>query len=230
MDSRALPIPAAVAVLPHDPRGYPIPAITPRDADGRPAFAVTGTARALVCAAERRCSICGRTMAAGPVWRVIAAAETETLATALAEGRAVVNRSPSPEPPGHRECMLFAAFTCPFLARPNARRRVDVEMFGESFARGTARGAVEEVGGAVAGFEDYEFRYAPGEGVGFVFSGLVELRPHLLGAEQTAELAAALESGAGADGECPPYLLDDEGAAEAQARSIIAAAIRRSGG
>lgn len=238
MDSRALPIPAAVAVLPHDPRGYPIPAITPRDAEGRPAFAVTGTARALICAAERRCSICGRAMAPGPVWRVIAAAETEALATARAEGRTIVNRSPSPEPPGHRTCMLFAAFTCPFLARPNARRRVDVEMFGESFARGTARGAQDEIGGAVAGFADYEFRYAPGESVGFVFSGLVELRPHLLGAEQVPELVAALEGGGaegsegseGSEGECPAYLLDDERAAEAQARAILEAAMRRNRG
>lgn len=229
MDSRALPIPAAVAVLPHDPRGYPIPAITPRDPEGRPTFAVTGTARALICAAERRCSICGRTMAPGPVWRVIAAAETEVLAAAVAEGRAVANRSPSPEPPGHRECMLFAAFTCPFLARPNARRRVDAEAFGQSFTRGTARGAAQEVGGAVAGFADYEFRYAPGESVGFLFSGLVELRPHLLGAEQVDELAAALAAGEDPDGECPAYLLDDEPAAEAQARAILSAAMRRRG-
>lgn len=230
-DARAVPTPAAVAVLPHDPRGYPIPAITPRDAEGLPTFAVTGIARALICAAERRCSICGRTMAPGPVWRVIASAETEALALAQAEGRTVVNRSPSPEPPGHRECMLFAAFTCPFLARPNARRRTDAEMFGESLTRGTARGAVAELGGAVAGFADYEFRYAPGENVAFFFSNLVELRPHLLGAEQVPELAAALEAGEAAlraeAGECPAYLLDDERGAEAQARAILTAAMER---
>jgi hypothetical protein len=105
-------------------------------------------------------------------------------------------------------------------------------MFGESFTRGTARGATAEVGGAVAGFADYEFRYAPGENVGFVFSGLVELRPHLLGAEQAPELAAALEAGepALAAGECPAYLLDDERAAETQARAILTAAMERNQG
>src|SRR5258708_2716782 len=113
----APPTPPVIAALPHDPRGYPIPAITPRDPSGVPAFAITGTARTLICAVERRCSICGTSMPPGSVWRVIAAAETEALAAAAAEGRRVANRVPSPEPPGHRECMLSAAFTCPFLAR-----------------------------------------------------------------------------------------------------------------
>ncbi len=124
--------------------------------------------------------------------------------------------------------MLFAAFTCPFLARPNARRGLAVDVFGESFARGTARGAAEEFGGAVAGFAGYEFRYVPGEQVAFVFTGLVELRPHLLGADQIPEMAEALaaipesiESG------CPSYLLDDESAAEAHARAILDAAMAR---
>src|SRR5436305_7775008 len=106
MDPRATPVPAAIAALPHDPRGYPIPAITPRDPAGAPTFAITGVARTLICAVERRCSICGTPMPPGPVWRVIAAAETEALLTAAAEDRRIANRTPSPEPPGHRECML----------------------------------------------------------------------------------------------------------------------------
>jgi hypothetical protein len=234
-ERRTVPTPPAVAALPHDPRGFPIPAITPRDASGTPAFAITGTARTLICAVERRCSICGTPMPPGPVWRVIAVAETEALVTAAAEGRSVANRTPSPEPPGHRECMLFAAFTCPFLARPNARRGLAVEVFGESFARGTARGATADVGGAVAGFAEYEFRYVPGEQVGFLFSGLVELRPHQLGADQIPELAAALAltpaAGPAPDPhphphpQCPPYLLDDEAAAESHARAILEAAM-----
>ena len=228
MTPRATPVPAAIAALPHDPRGYPIPAITPRDPEGRPTFAITGTARTLICAVERRCSICGTPMPPGPVWRVIAAAETEALATATAEGRDVANRTPSPEPPGHRECMLFAAFTCPFLARPNARRSLAVEVFGESFARGEARGASRaDVGGAVAGFAEYEFRFVPGEQVAFLFSGLLELRPHLLGADQIPELTETLPDAPASSGSCPPYLLDDEAAADARAREILNAALAR---
>ena len=138
--------------------------------------------------------------------------------------------------------MLFAAFTCPFLARPNARRGQDAQVFGESLTRGTARGSAtddysgEQIGGAVAGFNDYEFQYAPGEQVAFLFTGLSELRPHHLGADQIPELEAVLaalsEPRSEAQGEpqgerCPPYLLDDEQAAEAHAREILATAVAR---
>ncbi|MFL6113701.1 MAG: hypothetical protein ACJ786_20430 [Catenulispora sp.] len=238
MTSRATPVPPAVAALPRDPRGYPIPAITPRDAEGRPTFAITGTARTLICSVERRCSICGTPMPPGPVHRVIAAAETEALAAALAAGRPAANKAPSPEPPGHRDCMLFAAFTCPFLARPNARRGQDAHVFGESLTRGTARGSATDdesgtrIGGAVAGFADYEFRYVPGEQVAFLFTGLTELRPHHLGADQIPELTAALAAAPSGPLEeaCPPYLLDDEAAAEAYAREILEAAMARQQG
>jgi hypothetical protein len=240
MTPRATPVPPAIAALPRDPRGYPIPAITPRDAEGRPAFAITGTARTLICAVERRCSICGTPMPPGPVYRVIAAAETEALTAAQAAGRTAANKAPSPEPPGHRDCMLFAAFTCPFLARPNARRGQDAHVLGESLTRGTPRGSTTDnesgtrIGGAVAGFAEYEFKYTPGEQVAFLFTGLTELRPHHLGADQIPELMAALASLSEAQTEplpqdetCPPYLLNDEPAAEAHARGILEAAMAR---
>ena len=230
MDLRDLPTPRAIAALPRDLRGYPIPAITPRDAGVSPKFAITGTARTLVCAAERRCSICGTPMAPGPVWRVIGAAETAALAEAAANGRTATNQTPSPEPPGHRTCMLFAAAVCPFLARPNARRRLDVEVFGRAVARGTARGVLDDVGGAVAGFSEHRFRYVPGEQVGFLFSGLMELRTYTLGAEQLDEVAAVIGGDVEAPSPCPPYLLDDEKAAEAQASAILAQAMARQGG
>ncbi|MEY9888056.1 hypothetical protein ABIA35_002707 [Catenulispora sp. MAP12-49] len=234
MTPREAPVPPAIAALPHDPRGYPIPAITPRDADGSPTFAITGAARTLICAIERRCSICGTPMAAGPVYRVIAAAETEALAAAHAAGRTdAANKAPSPEPPGHRACMLFAAFTCPFLARPNARRGQDAEVMGASLARGTARGSSAEagstVGGAVAGFADYEFSYTPGSNqVAFLFTGLTELRTHQLGADQIPELVAALADAEPPTESCPPYLLDDEEAAGEYARALLEAAMARS--
>jgi len=95
MMPRETPVPPAIAALPHDPRGYPIPAITPRDAEGHPTFAITGAARTLICAIERRCSICGTPMAPGPVYRVIAAAETEALTAAHNGGQTATNKAPS---------------------------------------------------------------------------------------------------------------------------------------
>ena len=234
MTPREAPVPPAIAALPHDPRGFPIPAITPRDAEGHPTFAITGAARTLICAIERRCSICGTPMAAGPVYRVIAAPETEALAAAQAAGQtAAANKAPSPEPPGHRDCMLFAAFTCPFLARPNARRGQDAEVMGASLPRGTSRGSSTEsgtqIGGAVAGFADYEFSYTPGSNqVAFLFSGLTELRTHQLGADQIPELIAALSDAEQPTESCPPYLLDDEDAAAEYARELLEAAVARS--
>lgn len=240
---RATPVPPAIAALPHDPRGYPIPAITPRDDEGHPRFAITGTARTLICAIERRCSICGTPMPPGPVYRVIAAAETEALAAAQAAGRTANNKAPSPEPPGHRTCMLYAAFTCPFLARPNARRGQDATVLGAALTRGTPRGSTTDtetgtqIGGAVAGFADYEFRYTPNtDQVAFTFTGLTELRPHHLGADQIPELATALATAEAAakprtkTEPCPPYLLDDEAAATAHARALLAAAVERGQG
>lgn len=231
--TRDTPVPPAVAALPHDPRGYPIPAITPRDPEGRPTFAITGAARTLICALERRCSICGTPMAPGPVWRVIAATETEALMAARAAGRPTANKAPSPEPPGHRACMLFAAFTCPFLARPNARRGQDADVMGASLTRGTARGSSaesgSEIGGAVAAFTDYEFSYTPGSNqVAFLFSGLTELRPHELGADQIPELVAELVDAEPPAEACPPYLLDDEELAAQHARALLEAAMAQS--
>ncbi|MGH3416348.1 MAG: hypothetical protein ACRDSS_07765, partial [Actinocrinis sp.] len=110
-----IPLPAALAARPRDERGYPSLAITPWE-DGVPRFAATGTARTFICAAERRCSVCGTPMEPGPVWRVVAAPEADAIDAALAEGRTYVNRAPTQEAPGHRSCMLFASMVCPYLA------------------------------------------------------------------------------------------------------------------
>ncbi len=140
-----VPTPVAVAARPRDARGYPVPAITPW-ADGQPQFASTGVARTFLCAIERRCSICGTEMPAGPVWRVIGGAEADAIATVLASGQSYRNQAPTAEAPGHRSCMLYAAVVCPYLARPNARRGTSASAPGLVVDRGTSRGA----GGAVA--------------------------------------------------------------------------------
>lgn len=190
-----IPTPAAVAARPRDARGYPVLAITPWEG-GEPLFAATAPARIHVCAAERRCSVCGLPMEPGPVWRIADGDESAAIAAAQEAGKAYRTRGGTAEPPGHRACMLYAAVACPWLA------------------------GAEEAGGAVVGFQGFEYAYA--DYVMFLFHGLREFRPHASGQEQAAALAEAVaeetraNAGAGTPAlpECPPYLLDDEEAAE----------------
>ena len=217
MQPEDAPEPPAVRGRPHDTRGYPVPAITPW-LDGLPMFAATSTARTLICAVERRCSICGTPLGADALWRVVAAEEATTMVAALAASLTYVNRAGTAEAPGHLACMLYAAMVCPYLARPNARRGADVRI-GEFVAtRGAARGELDGIGGAVAGFEAYEFEV--GDQVMFRFSGLVSVRPHRLGAEHLAALRDLLGSEdvrVPDPDSYPPYLMADEVAAEQRA-------------
>jgi len=64
--------------------------------------------------------------------------------------------------------------------------------------------------------------------VAFRFTGLTELRPHQLGADQIPELVAALTDAEPPAEACPPYLLDDEVAAAQYARELLEAAVARS--
>jgi len=208
-------MPAGVAARPRDSRGYPVLAISPWR-DEAPVFAVTSAPRILVCAVERRCSICGLGLGAGPVWRVVGADEAAAIA---ADPTGFENAAPSVEPPGHLACMLYAAVVCPWLARPNARRRLDAQVVGLDVARGDSRGAVGDVGGAVVSFRTYDF--TAGERVEFRYHDVVDFRPHLLGEEH---LPALQEATAGEDppGEvCPPWLLSDEAAAQQRARRYL---------
>jgi hypothetical protein len=148
-------------------------------------------------------------MGEGPVWRVVGGEEADAIDDALAAGRVYRNAAPTNEAPGHRTCMLYAAMTCPYLSRPNARRGTEGEAAGIPLTRGTRRGA----GGAVVGFRTYDFSYAGDAGVQFRFDGLVEFLPHELGAEHLPRLQAALAGGdVPADG-APDYLGADERAA-----------------
>jgi len=203
-----IPKPARVAARPRDERGYPVPAITPWR-DGVPQFAITGAARTYICAVERRCSICADVMAPGPVWRVVAGPEADAIAAARAAGHRYLNRAATAEAPGHRACMLYAAVTCPYLARPNARRGQPAHVLGLAAERGGQRG----LGGAVAAFAEVEFSL--GDVMMFRFAGLGEFLRHELGGEQMDALVAQLaESDPAPDQPAPAYLQADDRLAE----------------
>jgi hypothetical protein len=208
-------MPAAIVARPRDARGYPVLAISPWR-DGAPDFAVTSPARILVCAVERRCSICGLGLGKGPVWRVVGAGEAVAIAS---EPAGFENAAATVEPPGHRLCMLYAAVVCPWLARPNARRRLDAEVAGSRMSRGDARGARGEIGGAVVSFERYEFTV--GERVEFRYGGLIDFLPHLLGEEHVAALRDGTVRESALDETCPPWLMRDETSAWERAQQYL---------
>jgi hypothetical protein len=208
-------MPSAIAARPRDARGFPVLAITPWR-EGAPQFAVTSPSRILVCAVERRCSICGLGLGKGPVWRVLAADEAVEV---VAEPVGFENLAGTVEPPGHRLCMLYAAVVCPWLARPNARRRLDAEVSGARITRGAERGAAGEIGGAVVSFETVEF--TADSRVLFRYRGVVEFLPHLLGEEHLPLLMEGTAHEGAVRDECPPWLLQDEESAEARARRYL---------
>ncbi|MFE3878935.1 hypothetical protein ACFXPX_31615 [Kitasatospora sp. NPDC059146] len=193
-----VPMPDQVGERPRDARGYPVPAITPWQ-DGQPQFALTDHGRSADCALERRCSVCGAVMPRGPVWRVVGPAESAAMAAALGAGRPYRNLAPTMEGPGHRACMLYASMVCPYLARPNARRRVSAEGAGEGLTAAAVRGAARGGTGAVVGFGDYEYAVTE-ERVLFRFLDLVEFLPHESADEHLAELRAELARPAGGTG------------------------------
>lgn len=209
-------MPPGIAARPRDDRGYPVLAITPWT-NGRPDFAVTSPSRILVCAVERRCSICGCGLGRGSVWRVLAADEA---AAVLADPDGIENAAPTVEPPGHRSCMLYAAVVCPWLARPNARRRLDAEQPGLRIARGAARGRIGEIGGAVACFDAFEFTAE--ERVQFRYRGLREVWPHLYGEEHLPALRESCRTDADLPADtCPPWLGTDGAEARDRAQDYL---------
>ena len=104
---RDIEVPQRMRDLPLSKRGFPVPRFV-QWVDGEPEFRIMDHGFLVSCLREGRCWICGdklgayRTYVAGPMCGV--------------------NRT-SGEPPSHRECAIYAAKACPFLARPHARRR-----------------------------------------------------------------------------------------------------------
>jgi len=103
------PMPARIAKLPKNARGYPVPYFVAW-IDGLPDFRLVRPETAREARVRKLCWICGeplgaqQTFAIGPM--------------------CVVNRN-SGEPPSHRQCAEFAVKACPFMLKPNMERRED---------------------------------------------------------------------------------------------------------
>lgn len=111
-----IPMPARIATLPIDARGYPVPWFvqylkdgkesTPEDG-GEPDFRVMNSKRLVLARNRKLCWTCGQPMGQfycfviGPM--------------------CAINRV-SAEPPSHLDCGQYAAKACPFLSNPRMRR------------------------------------------------------------------------------------------------------------
>jgi hypothetical protein len=102
-------LPARIAALPVDARGYPVPFFASWLENG-PDFRLADGEKLRQCLLHKLCWICGqpmgkhKTFAVGPM--------------------CVVNKTSS-EPPSHLDCALWAVQACPFLSNPKAVRRTD---------------------------------------------------------------------------------------------------------
>jgi hypothetical protein len=104
---QAVPMPDRIRKLPVSAKGFPVPWFV-AFIDGVPDFRVADGRKMAIAVKQRRCWVCG-----DPLGRMLAM----TLGPMCC-----INRTIS-EPPSHRECAVYSALACPFLANPRTRRR-----------------------------------------------------------------------------------------------------------
>lgn len=93
--------------LPIDERGYPVPFFV-AIIDNKPDHRVANQAAMKACIEQNRCWLCG-----GPLGRH----------RAFVIGPMCMITLTSSEPPSHLECAEYAVKACPFLSKPQAKRR-----------------------------------------------------------------------------------------------------------
>jgi hypothetical protein len=101
------PVPPKMRGLPVDERGYPVPFFV-AFVNGKPDHRVVDPRAVHTCIRLNRCWLCGEPLGRYKVFTV---------------GPMCALNRVSGEPPSHLECAEFAAKACPFLSRPNAKRR-----------------------------------------------------------------------------------------------------------
>lgn len=99
--------PPRIAKLPTNQAGYPVPWFVAW-IDGQPDFRVVGAGKLDDAVRFGLCWLCGQPRGANAAFVI--------------GPMCSVNRI-SPEPPSHRDCAIYAATACPFLATPSMRRR-----------------------------------------------------------------------------------------------------------
>lgn len=101
-------MPASIAALPRDERGYPCPWFISW-IDGKPEFRIADGRKLARAVRERLCWVCGQPL--DPQQHVF-----------VIGPMCAVNQT-SAEPPSHAACAEFSVQACPFLTKPQAQRR-----------------------------------------------------------------------------------------------------------
>lgn len=117
-DHLSVPIPARLACLGRDRRGYPIPVGVYRDEDGRPHFTINDEPKRQRHMRNGICPLCGGKLYRGR-WFV-----GGPRAAFHPYGAYI-------DPPMHTECVRYALQVCPFLAAPSYGRRIEDKTLGE---------------------------------------------------------------------------------------------------
>lgn len=103
------PLPERFKNLPIDERGYPVPFFV-KWLDGKPEFRIADGYKHKLCTIQRLCWVCGQKLVG--------------LKTFPIGPMCSINRISS-EPPSHLECAEWSVKGCPFLSKPNMKRRED---------------------------------------------------------------------------------------------------------
>lgn len=102
-----IPMPPQIARLPRDHVGHPVPWFVAW-IDGKPDFRVIAPGKVQDAIRYELCWVCGQHRGRNQAFVI--------------GPMCAVNRTTA-EPGGHRDCAIYAARACPFLATPNMRRR-----------------------------------------------------------------------------------------------------------
>lgn len=116
LDWRAVQVPARMARLDRDHRGFPIPFLVLRNPDGKANFTINDSAKRQRCLERDLCAICGQSLfrarwfIGGPLC-------------------AFHERGAYLDTPTHDDCGHYALQVCPYLAAPRYTGRIDDKGF-----------------------------------------------------------------------------------------------------
>lgn len=146
---REVPLPATVAALPRDRRGFPVLFTAVVRPDGTPDFRVSDPLKRARCVTERLCGICG---AALTYW------------SAFIAGPLMFENRIAGDPPMHEACARYALRVCPYLVWRDAERKADEHGTDDL-------GGIRQKPGSVVLWvtRSWEVLAAGGDSEGFVF-------------------------------------------------------------
>jgi hypothetical protein len=115
-----VPVPARMARLSRDTRGFPVPVVVARDLMGKPTFQVNDIGLVFSCIKAKTCSICGEGLGRD-MWLI-----GGPLSAFHPDG--AFN-----DPPVHKECGEYALRVCPYLVYSSYKGWADASKLEQRF-------------------------------------------------------------------------------------------------